>query len=201
MKGRPNNRELGAGPRNIRGARIDELRVLRAHHPHVRPRQNIIDLLGKEKPADKRDAECHQRLDEPRTQLDSAWSIKAPLVFRCQCVMNETPPFSSLLFPSGKAAGRRRRNRRRRRRVGDSPAILSPAPGERGSGATIARTPGAGCDRGKPPHGLGRTGCLAARRIGGLGGVIRLRAVRLGVVRLGRVRLSGVRFGSHFVAS
>src|SRR6266849_9516649 len=80
---------------------IDELRILGAHHPHIRPRQNIIDLLGKEKTADKRDAERHQRLDEPRTQLDQVVHQRRLAAFDVLVGHGLTPP-SSLLLPSGR---------------------------------------------------------------------------------------------------
>src|SRR5258705_13638348 len=63
-------RQLQLGDEIFQQCRVDELRVFRPRHPHERPHQHIVDLLGKEEAEDEGDAESEQRLDQPRAQLD-----------------------------------------------------------------------------------------------------------------------------------
>src|SRR5882672_381838 len=101
-------------------------------------------------------------------------------------------PFLAPLPFGQRRLGGRRRNRRRRRRLGGASAIRSPACGGRNGGGRHLRDRWVlGCDR-KRLVTPGRGGCWPRRRIGGLGGVIRLGVVRLGVVRPGVVRLGVV---------
>src|SRR6266481_9294660 len=111
-------------------------------------------------------------------------------------------PFLAPLPFRQRRLGGRRRDRRRGRRVGGSPTIASPACGRgKGRGRHLGDRRVLGCDRKRLLHGVlgsvgrgvGRNGYRLQRRIGGLGGVI-----RLDVVRLGRIRLGGVRFGLPF---
>src|SRR5262249_50016266 len=49
---------------------VDEFRVLRARHPNVGKREDVVDLLGEKEADDERDAERDRRLDQPGAQLD-----------------------------------------------------------------------------------------------------------------------------------
>src|SRR5438445_9029182 len=69
---RPEHRELELHDEIFEQAGIDELGV-RARHPNERPGQHVVDRLGEEEAADKRNAEGDQRLDQPRTQLDQVF--------------------------------------------------------------------------------------------------------------------------------
>src|SRR5262249_61747177 len=49
---------------------VDEFGIFRASHPHERPYQNVVDVLGEYEADREHHAERDQRLDQPRTQFD-----------------------------------------------------------------------------------------------------------------------------------